>query len=58
MTTKKPPPKWPSDDQVREPEGEVFTDDGRKRQESDRVGGLAPDSDPEPQRPRRGGSRA
>jgi hypothetical protein len=45
------PPKrpiWPSDDQVREAEpGSEFTDDGRKLTESERVGGMAPDADPE-----------
>jgi len=53
MTPPKPP-RWPSDDQLREPGlDEAFTDDGRKRSGSERVGGLAPDTDPEP-RPRRG----
>ena len=57
------PPKrpiWPSDDQVREHEGDrAFTGDGRKVTGSEHVGGIAPDSDPEhptpgtPQRPRR-----
>jgi len=41
-------PIWPSDDQVREHEGDhVFTEDGRKVSDSDRVGGMAPDADPE-----------
>lgn len=39
---------WPSDDQVRDQEGDhEFTDDGRKVSASDRVGGMAPDADPE-----------
>jgi hypothetical protein len=43
------PPHWPSDDQVREQANDrEFTDDGRKLTESERVGGLAPDADPEP----------
>jgi hypothetical protein len=50
-------PKWPSDDQVREPSDEAFTDDGRKRQDSERVGGMAPDVEPEQQRRRRFGHR-
>jgi hypothetical protein len=49
-------PHWPSDDQVREQrDHEEFTGDGRKLIESPRVGGLAPDADPEgpPASPRR-----
>jgi len=41
-------PIWPSDDQLREQEGDhVFADDGRKVRASERVGGMAPDIDPE-----------
>jgi hypothetical protein len=56
------PPKharWPSDDHLREQRNDdEFTGDGRKLIGSDRVGGLAPDADPEPppassRRPRR-----
>ena len=37
-----------SDDQVREPGGDrAFTEDGRKVTDSERVGGMAPDADPE-----------
>ncbi len=47
-----PPPKhphWPSDDQIREQANDrEFSDDGRKLTDSERVGGLAPDADPEP----------
>jgi hypothetical protein len=47
-------PLWPSDDQVHEMDGDrEFTDDGRKVNESERVGGMAPDSDPEPRAPRK-----
>jgi hypothetical protein len=48
-------PIWPNDDQVREREDREFTDDGRKLTESERVGGMAPDADPEapPPAPRR-----
>jgi hypothetical protein len=47
-------PLWPSDDQVREVEIErEFTDDGRKINESERVGGMAPDADPDAPPPRR-----
>jgi hypothetical protein len=48
-------PIWPSDDQVREhKDDQVFTDDGRKLADSEHVGGMAPDADPErpPPRPR------
>jgi hypothetical protein len=46
MSRSKRPPTWPSDDQVREQEGDdEFTDDGRKVTESERVGGMAPDTD-------------
>jgi hypothetical protein len=52
-----PPPKhphWPSDDQIREQANDrEFSDDGRKLFESGRVGGLAPDADPD--LPRRAG---
>jgi hypothetical protein len=48
MARSKTPPTWPSDDQVRELEGsDRFTDDGRKVTESERVGGMSPDSDAE-----------
>lgn len=41
-------PHWPSDDQLREQHNdEQFTDDGRKLTDSPRVGGLAPDADPD-----------
>jgi hypothetical protein len=58
-----PPPKhphWPSDDQVREQANHrEFTDDGRKLFESERVGGLAPDADPDlPRQPRRARRRS
>ena len=47
---------WPSDDEVREHEGDhAFTDDGRKVRNSERVGGMAPDADPEHQPPKTGG---
>ncbi|HEX3766523.1 MAG TPA: hypothetical protein VHW23_47845 [Kofleriaceae bacterium] len=40
--------RWPSDDQLREQhEDEQFTEDGRKLTASPRVGGLAPDADPD-----------
>ena len=43
---------WPSDDKVRELEGDrEFADDGRKVNESGRVGGMAPDTDPEQEVP-------
>ena len=49
------PPKrpiWPSDDQVYERERDrEFTDDGRKVNDSEHVGGIAPDADPEPPPP-------
>jgi hypothetical protein len=46
-------PRWPSDDQVHELDGDrEFTDDGRKLNESERVGGMAPDSDPDRHAPR------
>jgi hypothetical protein len=46
MSRSKRPPTWPSDDQVRELEGnDEFTEDGRKVAESERVGVMAPDSD-------------
>lgn len=45
-------PVWPSDDQVRERDGDRdFTDDGRKLIGSERVGGMAPDADPDPPAP-------
>jgi hypothetical protein len=52
-------PHWPSDDQVREQASDrEFTDDGRKLFESGRVGGLAPDTDPDlPRRVRRARGR-
>jgi hypothetical protein len=41
-------PFWPSDDQVRDQQADdEFTGDGRKLTGSDRVGGMAPDADPE-----------
>jgi hypothetical protein len=47
-------PRWPSDDKVRELDGDrEFTDDGRKVNGSERVGGMAPDADAEAPRPRR-----
>jgi hypothetical protein len=55
MSRSKRPPTWPSDDQVRELEGnQEFTDDGRKVSESERVGRMAPDADgdTEPERDR------
>jgi hypothetical protein len=60
MPSIKQRPIWPSDDQVHEREGDrEFTDDGRKVNESERVGGMAPDADPDPQapRPRKGAPR-
>jgi hypothetical protein len=46
MSRSKRPPTWPSDDQVRELEGDhEFTDDGRKVSESERVGAMTPDAD-------------
>jgi hypothetical protein len=48
MPRPKKPSSWPSDDQVRELEGDdELTDDGRKATQSGRVGGMAPDVDPE-----------
>lgn len=48
MPRPKQPPTWPDDDQIREQDGDrTFTDDGRKVHDSDRVGGMAPDADPE-----------
>jgi hypothetical protein len=45
-------PRWPSDDQVRELDGDrEFTDDGRKLNSQEHVGATTPDADPE--RPRR-----
>jgi hypothetical protein len=42
-------PIWPSDDQVRESQGDrELTEDGRKVNDSERVGGITPDTDPEP----------
>ena len=46
-------PLWPNDDQVRERPDREFTDDGRKVTESERVGGMAPDADPEAPPPAR-----
>jgi hypothetical protein len=49
MSRSKRPPTWPPDDQVRELEDDgEFTDDGRKVSDSERVGGMAPDTDAEP----------
>jgi hypothetical protein len=56
MARPKERPLWPSDDQLREQEGDhAFADDGRKVRASERVGGMAPDIDPEPAPP---GARA
>jgi hypothetical protein len=45
---------WPSDDKLQGLEGDrEFTDDGRKVNESERVGGMAPDADPDRRAPRR-----
>lgn len=42
-------PVWPTDDQVRELEGDrELTDDGRKVDNSEHVGAAAPDADPDP----------
>jgi hypothetical protein len=47
MTQKRP--LWPTDDQVRELEGDrELTDDGRKVDNANQVGVTAPDADPEP----------
>lgn len=41
-------PIWLPDDQVSEQNNDqAFTGDGRKVEDSDRVGGMAPDADPE-----------
>lgn len=49
-------PLWPTDDDVYELEGDhKFAPDGRKVQQSERVGGMAPDADPE--HPKSGASR-
>jgi hypothetical protein len=41
-------PTWPTDDEVRELEGdEVLADDGRKLQDAERVGAMSPDADPD-----------
>jgi hypothetical protein len=52
MSRSKRPPTWPPDDQVREldelEDDREFTDDGRKVSDSERVGGMAPDADAEP----------
>jgi hypothetical protein len=48
--SKQQPPHqaWPSDDRVRELDHDAeFTGDGRKLQDSERVGGMAPDVDPD-----------
>jgi hypothetical protein len=51
MPRSKKPSTLPSDDQVRELEGnegnDDLTDDGRKATESERVGAMAPDADPD-----------
>ena len=53
MPKPKDRPTWPTDDEVREREGdEVLSDDGRKLQDSERVGALAPDTDPDRKPPR------
>jgi hypothetical protein len=44
---------WPSDDAVRELEGdEVTSDDGRKLQDSEHVGAMSPDADADQPMPR------
>jgi hypothetical protein len=54
MAPTKKPPIWPSDDQVREQDGnDALTDDGRKLQEAEHVGANAPDADPERPPPKR-----
>jgi len=51
MSRSKRPSTWPSDDQVRELEGnDEFTDDGRKNADSDHVGVMAPDADADSER--------
>jgi hypothetical protein len=48
MSKTKHRPVWPSDDQVRELEGDQeFTDEGRKVTDADHVGASVPDTDPE-----------
>lgn len=44
-------PIWPSDDQVREHEGDrVYGDDGRKVTGTEHVGATVPDADADPER--------
>jgi hypothetical protein len=46
MPKSKQRPTWPTDDEVRELEGdEELSEDGRKLQDSERVGALSPDAD-------------
>lgn len=53
MPTSKQRSTWPSDDEVRELEGdEVTSEDGRKLQDSAHVGATSPDADAD-QPPRR-----
>jgi hypothetical protein len=54
MPKSKQRPTWPSDDAVRELEGdEVTSDDGRKLQDSEHVGAASPDADADRAPPRR-----
>jgi len=47
MMPAKSSPRWPSDDQLRERDRDrVFTDDGRKLQNTEHVGERTPDTDP------------
>ena len=41
------PPSVSDEELARSDEGKLFTDDGRKAQDTERVGAVAPDSDPE-----------
>ena len=44
---------WPSDDELRELEGDQeFTDDGRKVNDAEHVGASVPDTDADPENPR------
>jgi hypothetical protein len=50
---------WPSDDDVRELEGdEVTSEDGRKLQDSEHVGARSPDADPDAPPPRQPAKKA
>lgn len=54
MPTSKRRSTWPSDDEVRELEGdEVTSEDGRKLQDSEHVGATSPDADADQPPPRR-----